>query len=304
MRYVLEPAITSSWAGLREQSLTLNPIVSSGQKLEDYSITFATLNCLDFTKKCIDSLVNSGTELSKIVAVDNGSTDGTQDYLRSIKLGGAILNRQNLSCGAAWNQGILANQSEWTIVMNNDIVVPFGFAKRLIQFAIDNQLKLVSPARIDGVMDYDYQIFHRDAETKMSEVLRLGSSSAICMCIHWSLFEKIGFFRADPNLLGFEDGLFYNEMRKAKIAHATTGKVWIHHFGSVTQDHMKIVLGIPYDDVLVEVNDRKLYAQSWIQRKLYRLELQRAHRNWKNEELSTHNMTLHGTRENNEFIWL
>ena len=77
----------------------------------------------------------------------------------------------------------------------------------------------------------------------MDKSVRLGSSNAICMCIHWSLFNDIGFFRANPSILGFEDGLFYNELRKKKIQHATTGSVWIHQFGSVTQEHMKMGLG-------------------------------------------------------------
>ena len=88
--------------------------------MSNYTITFATLNCLDYTKKCVESLISSGVDASQIVAVDNASTDGTPEYLRQLGLGATILNRQNLSCGAAWNQGILARQSEWTIVMNND----------------------------------------------------------------------------------------------------------------------------------------------------------------------------------------
>jgi len=270
----------------------------------DYSVTFATLNCLDYTQKCLDSLVASGTPLERIVVVDNHSTDGTPDYLRNAGLGEVVLNKQNLSCGAAWNQGILAQQSEWTIVMNNDIVVSDGFAQRLIQFAIDNDLKLVSPARIDGEDDYGYPRFAVDAQNKMAHVTRRGSSNAICMCIHWSLFNQIGFFRADPNLLGFEDGLFYNAVRKAQVPHATTGSVWIHHYGSVTQEHMKMVLGIAPKDVLVKVNDRKLYNQSWLERKIYRHQLKTAYRQWRKDEIAQHAMTLHGIRQNQTFLWL
>jgi GT2 family glycosyltransferase len=272
--------------------------------MHNYSVTFATLNCLDYTKQCVDSLLVSGVDASRIVAVDNASTDGTQQYLQQRGLGAAILNRQNLSCGAAWNQGILAQQSEWTIVMNNDIVVAPGFAERLIDFAISNQLQLVSPARIDGTADYDFPLFAEQAQYTTAKAVRVGSSNAICMCIHWSLFNKIGFFRANPTLLGFEDGLFYNEVRKHGIAHATTGSVWIHHFGSVTQEHMKMVLGKKSQDVLVKFNDRKLYGQSWLERKLYRHGLKRSHLTWREQELRDYGMTLHGTRDNNAFVWL
>jgi len=272
--------------------------------MRDYTITFATLNCLDYTKKCVQSLIDSGTSPAQIVAVDNASTDGTPEYLKQLGIGSAILNRQNLSCGAAWNQGILAQQSEWTIVMNNDIVVAPDFAERLIEFATANQLQLVSPARIDGSMDYDFGQFAGNSQQTTKSAVRWGSSNAICMCIHWSLFNEIGFFRANPTLLGFEDGLFYNEVRKHDIRHATTGSVWIHHFGSVTQEHMKMVLGKKSDDVLIKVNDRKLYGQSWLERKLYRRSLKRSHQTWRQHELSEYGITLHGTRDKNAFVWL
>jgi GT2 family glycosyltransferase len=272
--------------------------------MQNYTVTFATLNCLDHTRKCVDSLLQSGVSAGRIVAVDNASTDGTPAYLQEMGLGAAILNRKNLSCGAAWNQGILAQQSEWTIVMNNDIVVAPGFVDRLIAFASEHKLTLVSPARVDGTMDYDFPAFSTQAQHTTARAVRWDSSNAICMCIHWSLFEKIGFFRANPTLLGFEDGLFYNEVRKHGVRHATTGAVWIHHFGSVTQEHMKMVLGIKSQDVLVKVNDRKLYDQSWLERKLHRRNLKQAHKAWRQQELRDYGMTLHGTRQEHEFIWL
>jgi N-acetylglucosaminyl-diphospho-decaprenol L-rhamnosyltransferase len=272
--------------------------------MHNYTITFATLNCLEYTKKCMESLINSGVDPKRIVVVDNASEDGTVQYLQQLDLGSVILNRQNLSCGAAWNQGILAQQSEWTIVMNNDILVGPDFAHRLIEFASTNRLQLVSPARIDGSADYDVRAFTEGAQLTTGKAVRWGSSNAICMCIHWSLFSQIGFFRANPALLGFEDGLFYNEIRKQGIAHATTGNVWIHHFGSVTQEHMKMVLKIKTEDVLVKVNDRKLYGQSWLERKLYRHRLKRLHLAWRAQEMREYGMTLHGSREQSQFTWI
>jgi len=271
--------------------------------MHDYSVTFATLNCIEHTKLCVDSLISSGVDPARIVAVDNASTDGTQEYLQELGLGSVILNKENLSCGAAWNQGILAQQSEWTIVMNNDILVPPDFAIRLIDFAIENNLKLVSPSRIDGKLDYDFVKFSEEAQIKTKFAIRWGSSNAICMCIHWSLFSQIGFFRSNPTLLGFEDGLFFNEVRKNNINHATTGHVWIHHFGGVTQSHLKANKGIEIRDVLVKVNDRLLYGQNWIERKLYRHNLIKNNRLWRQHELNKYGMTLHGIRNDSNFIW-
>jgi GT2 family glycosyltransferase len=188
--------------------------------------------------------------------------------------------------------------------MNNDILVPPGFAERLIEFATANQLKVVSPARIDGVLDYDFSKFASTAQNITAQAVRWNSSNAVCMCIHWSLFQQIGFFRADPNLLGFEDGLFYNEIRMNGIRHATSGSVWIHHFGSVTQVHLKEKFGLNTHSELVKVNDRKLYGQTWLERKLYRHRLKMSSRAQRLQELRAYGMTLHGLRINDEFQWI
>ena len=273
--------------------------------MHDYSVTFATLNCLDYTRKCVESLMAAGCNPNQIVAVDNGSTDDSPNYLtHNPHVGNVVLNKQNLSCGAAWNQGILAKQSEWTIVMNNDLVVSDQFAERLIDTAIANNLKMISPALIDGELDYDFAAFDAQASQTMGDALRLFSSHAVCMCIHWSVFMQIGFFRVNPNLLGFEDALFFHEIRKHGIRHGTTGRVWLHHFGSVTQEHMKLERGIPQKNVLVKVNDRQLLNQSWLERKLIRYHLKKAQRTWREQELRQYGMTLHGVRSNHEFNWL
>jgi GT2 family glycosyltransferase len=272
--------------------------------MNDYTITFATLNGLQYTEKCIESLLAAGINSKKIVVVDNGSEDKTKEYLLNLNLGNVILNKQNLSCGTAWNQGILSKQSEWTIVMNNDLLVQDNFAERLIEYAVKNNLKLVSPARIDGLLNYDFTSFSKEAAERNKHSVRMNSSNAICMCIHWSLFNDVGFFRADPKLLGFEDGLFYNEIRNKKIAHATTGSVWIHHFGGITQNILKKKLKLEINDVLLKVNDRKLYGQSWLDRKIYRYNLKKQNQKWRDEELLLYGMTLHGLRNNDEFIWV
>ncbi len=51
----------------------------------DYSITFACYNEVEYTKKCIDSMIENKEDLSRLIVVDNGSADGTQEYLEQIK---------------------------------------------------------------------------------------------------------------------------------------------------------------------------------------------------------------------------
>ena len=120
-------------------------------------------------------MVNHGYDLGRLVIVDNGSTDDTRAYLATLPLGGLILNKANLGCGVAWNQGALAMQAEWTIIMNNDVIVPENWVENLINTAIKNNLKVISPSLIEGDLDYDFTQLSTKAADQMQSCLRVGA---------------------------------------------------------------------------------------------------------------------------------
>ena len=269
-----------------------------------YSITFACYNSVEYTKKCIESMINCNTPLDRLVVVDNKSSDGTVDYLKTLSLGGLILNQENLGCGVAWNQGILHLQSDWTIIMNNDVIVSKDWVNQLIHTAEKNSIKVICPALIEGPLNYDFQQFSNTASKKMKDVLRINTQHAVCLAVHRSVWMDIGYFQPVPKLLGFEDTLFFNELKKAKIKTAITGASWLHHFGSITQNAMKKERGIDPKKGLGNRKNYKLLQQNWLERKINKLNQKNLITAQKNNELELHEMTIHGIRNNVEFIWL
>lgn len=269
----------------------------------DYAITFACYNSVKYTKLLVDSLIKVGTPLDRLIVVDNGSTDETRDYLLTLPLGGRIYNKSNQACGAAWNQGILHFQAEWSIVMNNDLIVSSHWIENMIQTALDNNLSVISPALIEGELDYNFDEFSADSSEKMKNVFRYQTQHAVCVCIHRSVFQEIGYFRANPKLLGFEDTIFFNDLSKSSFKSSINGHVWLHHFGSVTQRDMKMKLGKSEKENLLTVNDRQLLQQSWLERKLKKFKQKKQSDAWRNDELEKYGMTLHGERINKAFFW-
>lgn len=269
----------------------------------DYAITFACFNSVEYTKTFIDSLLKVETPLDRVIVVDNGSTDSTRDYLLTLPLGARILNKENLACGVAWNQGILHLQAEWSVVINNDVIVPPYWIENLIKTAIDNNLSVISPAMIEGDLDYDFDVFAAQSSKKMKNSFRFKTQHAVCVCIHRSVFQEIGYFRANPKLLGFEDTIFFHDLKKSHFQSAINGNVWLHHFGSITQKDMKNKVGISEDDVLVKLNDRHLLNQGWIERKIDKYKSKIQNEKWRKDELQNNGMSLHGMRANHTFIW-
>lgn len=272
-------------------------------KNNQYAITFACYNQLEYTKQCISSMVKHGLNLNRLVVVDNGSTDDTRRYLQTLQLGGCILNETNLGCGVAWNQGALALQAEWTIIMNNDVIVSNSWIESLIETAEKNNLKVISPSLIEGILDYDFDIFANNNSAKMQNALRLGARHAVCLAVHKSVWMNVGYFQPIPKLLGYEDTMFFNELDKAGIKTAITGSSWLHHFGSITQSAMKQERGLTQKDNLPYRYNYRLLKQSWIRRKLKKMKRIRQEKIWRKEEISTFGSSMHGLRVAGQFVW-
>ena len=270
---------------------------------QKYAITFACYNQVEYTKMCINSMVTHGLDLSRLVVVDNASTDDTRHYLETLALGGRIFNRTNLGCGVAWNQGALALQAEWTIIMNNDVIVSAHWIENLIETAEKNNLKVISPALVEGVMDYDFDEFSNQAQLKMQGAMRLGGQHAVCLAVHQSVWLDVGYFQAIPKLLGFEDTMFFKELVKANIASGMTGAAWLHHFGSITQSAMKQERGLSQKDGLAYRYNYRLLKQGWLTRKWNKIKKNKQLKTWFDAELKAYDMTMHGTRVNANFVW-
>lgn len=271
--------------------------------MTDYSITFACYNQVDYTRQCVESLVRHGVDLGRVAAVDNASSDGTASYLASLPLGAHIANKGNLGCGVAWNQGALAFQTEWTVVMNNDVVVTANWLEALVEAARRLDAPVVSPALVEGALDYDLDAFSSDAGAKMREAARIGARHAVCLCVHRSVWEKVGYFAAAPGLWGYEDTLFFHHLQRAGIRTAIVGASWLHHYGSITVSALKQERGLAAKEGLGARDNYRLLGKSTLRRKWDRFQRRRQEKRWREEELARFGMTLHGERRDGRFAW-
>ncbi len=269
----------------------------------DYAITFACYNQVEYTRQCVNSMIKHGVDLNRLVVVDNGSTDDTRSYLETLSLGGCIFNKDNLGCGVAWNQGALALQSEWTIVMNNDVLVSHGWIENMINAAVQNGLKIISPALIEGPLDYNFDTFAVESSAKMKNALRVGHRHAVCLAVHKSVWLEIGYFQPIPKLLGYEDSMFFHEADKVGIPSGMTGAAWLHHYGSVTLSEMKQERGLSEKDGLGYRYNYRLLQQSWMERKFKKIRRIRQQKLWCEQELAQYGMSMHGIREKGSFTW-
>jgi len=101
--------------------------MASVVKKLNVGVVFPLLNCLKYTKAAVASLKSYHN--LKIIFIDNGSDDGTVEWLKKIagtRGIGVMFNLQNLGVARSWNIGISACYEkigcDFVLVANNDIL--------------------------------------------------------------------------------------------------------------------------------------------------------------------------------------
>ncbi|HWI57032.1 MAG TPA: glycosyltransferase family 2 protein, partial [Bacillota bacterium] len=197
------------------------------------------LNQVHYTQGCLTCLAADIAAGVSVVVVDNGSTDSTAEFLAGQPQITVIRNPQNRGCAAAWNQGVQATQAEWVVVLNNDVLLPRNWLTALIDFAEKEQADVVSPAVREGELNYDLEAYAREFIERMQTLQRSGAAHGICFLVRRRVFETIGLFDENFRIGQFEDADFFLRAQRAGFRLTTTGAVFIHHFGSITQKALK-----------------------------------------------------------------
>ncbi len=99
------------------------------------SIVIPVYNNLHFTKACLESIFScTPFHLFEIIIVDNGSSDGTREYVESL---GArvryIRNLKNLFFAKGCNRGAWAARGKNILLLNNDVVVRLGWLEPMLE---------------------------------------------------------------------------------------------------------------------------------------------------------------------------
>lgn len=103
------------------------------------SIVILTHNALDYTRQCLDSVLQHTDPRHEILCVDNASTDGTvewlQDLARDEERCRVVYNQENLGYAAGNNIGLAHAKGDYLVLLNSDVVVTEGWLDKLIACA-------------------------------------------------------------------------------------------------------------------------------------------------------------------------
>ncbi len=211
------------------------------------SIVILTMNELNYTRMCVESIQRNTPEPCELIFVDNGSTDGTVEYLRSIEGATVIENGENRGFAAGCNQGIEAACGDYVLLLNNDTVVTKGWLGRMIAHAErDEKAGIVGPRTNYAA---GYQMIRNPKYGSLEELepyaesLRLehfGQAETVpgligfCMLIKRCVIDKVGLFDERFKIGNWEDADYCMRVKQAGYNLVMAQDVFVHHFGSRT----------------------------------------------------------------------
>lgn len=223
------------------------------------SIVIPVFNQLHYTQGCLESLRKTVPPGTSIIVVNNGSTDGTREFLAAQQDIQVIDNGENRGCAVAWNQGVNAFAADWTVILNNDVLLAPGWLDGMICFAGQANCQVVSPGIREGELNYPFEEYAREFTARMADAARFGVADGICFMVQRDVFERIGGFDENFRIGVFEDADFFLRARRAGFRLGITGRAFIHHFGSMTQKSLRVDRKVrPY-----EAENRAYFRQKW-----------------------------------------
>lgn len=195
-------------------------------------IVVPCVNNLSLTKKCIQSCLDQDIEGGvNILAIDNGSTDGTGQWLRSLIGYGqrnimVLSHLHPISLNRVWNDSLLlafkSLKLDYALVINNDIVM----RKDMFRLLVADGGQFVTGVSVDD-------------PAQAAEINPLSKSphpSFSCFLIRKEVWEKVGKF--DEDYWAYcSDGSYHLQMDRAGIdAYALA--IPFYHEISGTMKHM------------------------------------------------------------------
>ncbi|MBV9124103.1 MAG: glycosyltransferase [Planctomycetes bacterium] len=210
------------------------------------SIIILTYNQLPYTQLCVDSVRHYTDEPYELVFVDNGSTDGTLEYLRALPDVTVIANPANLGFPAAANQGLRAARGDQVLLLNNDTVATSGWLRRLLApLAEDPKVGLVGPCSNAVSGPQQVPVPYRDladldgfawewAQVHPGECLAAQRLVGFCLLFRRELLERVGYLDERFGMGCFEDDDYCRRALDAGYRAVIARDAFVHHFGSQT----------------------------------------------------------------------
>ena len=235
------------------------------------SIVIVSHGALERTRKCLEAIRLCADECfpMEIIVVDNGSTDGSAEFLAAQVDVQLVRNEENLGAPVARNQALALVQGAWICFMDNDAIASPGWLERMhFHGSVDSKVGCVCPvsdrAAHGQQIPYgggdDLESVHAFARQRSRTEHRKTTYKMLfpsfCVLVKREVIDTIGGFDPIFTPWGFEDDDFALRAFLAGFRARMARDVFIRHEsygGAKSLEHRELLLA-----------NWQRFAQKWI----------------------------------------
>ncbi len=238
------------------------------------SMVMLTWNQLDYTRNCLASIQRTVSVPFELIVVDNGSTDGTVDWLRRqaemdsrIRL---VENPENRGFSGGNNQGMQLARGRYILLINNDLLVFDGWIERMLELfnrypdagvvgsMTDHASGLQVVAEAGSLSAEELPAFAERFRTRWrGRVIPCRRVVGFCMLFRRELLEEIGLLDESFGSGNYEDDDYCLRAELAGYRNLLAGDVFVHHAGGASFS------GNNLDREAANIRNRRIFMQKW-----------------------------------------
>ena len=158
----------------------------------DFSFIITACNYMDDVKRCAESILQWAEGYSaELIVVDNGSTDGTSDWLEELQDRDSrvrVIHCDHvLGEGSAKNIALKQSLGRHIVVMDTSVEVLGDVIGPIRQWLVDESIGIIGPW---GLLSENLQHFHEEIESGDADAMQ-----AYCIAFRRAMFPQVGLMR-------------------------------------------------------------------------------------------------------------
>jgi GT2 family glycosyltransferase len=217
------------------------------------SIIIPVHNQAEWTASILDQIAKTVHMRHEVIVVDNGSTDETKSILNGARV---IKNKHNTGVYHAWNQGCKAAIGTHLALLNNDLLLPDGWAEKLIAHGRD----AICPSYDQSPKErQDFESYNNKLSPGLKDASRPGvhpqGFAGFCYILTREVYDRVGKFD-ESYLYWFGDNDYFIRLNQMGIVPVMAQDVFIHHYANKTCNSLA-------DFVPQREKERKIFVTRW-----------------------------------------
>lgn len=191
------------------------------------SIVILNWNRLHYTRQTLECIIKKTTIPHEFIFVDNGSVDGTREYLKDMehKTNAEkvtyVFNDKNLGVAGGRNSGLVHATGDYLLTIDDDVKVPDDWDIKIAE-ACDKIPQL-------GITGVNVEPFKFPVQEINGVRVRPknGNLGGACLCLPKRVFKRVGYYNVFGQY-GHEDAMMYYRLKHLGLISAYIEPKGIH----------------------------------------------------------------------------